>query len=140
MTATQVLREAFAVVQRDHTAVQLAVDVHGDRVRNPLAPSAAAWSTVGALIKVAPANAKMVAEHKAPGHIGAAWEAFLLLTEAATQQGYGGDCPTVYVDRAGPAAVANMFMRALQLADDEPRARRRPAAGIGSSPRGTDAV
>jgi hypothetical protein len=99
MTARQVLQEALAVISRDHTRVQLSADLHGAKVRNPLHGTAAAWSSVGALIKVAPADAKVTAEHLAPGHLGAAWQAFLLLEEAAVQQGYAN---TVEVDRAGP--------------------------------------
>jgi hypothetical protein len=57
------------------------------------------------------------------------WEAFLLLGEAAMQQGYGRG-PDDYaivldVDRAGLPAVVRMFDRALQLA---PTGREKAAA------------
>ena len=133
VTARQVLKEALAVIARAHTPVQLSTDLHGAKVRNPLNQQAAAWSSVGALIKVAPADAKITAEHLAPGHLGAAWQAFLLLEQAARQQGFVN---TVQVDEAGLAAAQRMFWRALQLCDDEPRRRPLRTVGTGGAPRG----
>lgn len=136
MTARQVLQEALQLITREHTHVQLSADEHGLKVRNPLNVRAVAWSSVGALIRVAPADAKVTAEHLAPGHLGAAWEAFLLLEEAAGLQGYAN---TVEVDRAGRDAALRMFWKALQLAPDAVPGRRASwgrAGGTGSAPRG----
>lgn len=135
MTVRQVLQEALQVITREHTHVQLSADERGRKVRNPLNVRAAAWSSVGALIRVAPADAKVTAEHLAPGHLGSAWQAFLLLEEAAGLQGYAN---TVEVDRAGRDAALRMFWKALQLAPEDERGRvswgRR--SGTGSAPRG----
>lgn len=140
MTPRHVLREAYEVVKRDRTATQLAVDAHGVKVKNPRSPRAAAWSSVGALIKVAPRYPKIVSDDGVPGHIDAAWTAFEFLTIAAEQQGYTN---TVEVDRAGPEAVYAMFLRALDLAPaDEPSGpdRRRPSSSTGALPRGVEAA
>lgn len=139
MTPRQVLREAYEVVKRDHTATQLSVDEHGIKVKNPRSPKAAAWSTVGALIKVAPRYPNVVSDDGVPGHIDAGWTAFEFLTIAAEQQGYTN---TVEVDRAGPEAVYAMFLRAIDLApaDESSRVRRRPASGTGALPRGAAAA
>lgn len=138
MSVDQILREAKQVCARDHTATQLAVDAHGQKVRNPLAPAAVAWSTVGALIKVAPRNPGVVAEGKSPGNTDDAYRAFLLLEEAAVEQGF---LCTVDVDEAGLGAVQACFDRAIDAAKRMPgRARRKPAAGTGSQPRGSQAV
>lgn len=138
MTPKQVLREAYEVVRRDHTHVQLAVDARGVKVKNPRSPRAAAWSTVGALIKVAPRYPNVISDDGVPGHIDAGWTAFELLTIAAEQQGHAN---TVEVDRAGPDAVYAMFLRALDLAPaDEPRTRYPAAVGTGTSPRGVEAA
>jgi hypothetical protein len=131
----QILREAKQVVAREHTAVQLAVDAHGRKVRNPLHPTAVAWSTVGALVKVAPRRPEVVAEGKSPGSSDDANRAYDLLEEVAVSQGFAN---TVEVDQAGHGAVLRLFDRAMQLAPDEPRHKR--AAGTGSTPRGTAPV
>lgn len=137
MTARQILQEALAVISRGHTPVQLSADLHGVKVRNPLNERAAAWSSVGALIKVAPADAKITAEHLAPGHLGTAWTAYELLEKAARLQGHA---TTVEADRAGQAAALAMFRKALTLVDDQPRRRGfKPSAGTGAAPRGATA-
>ena len=137
MSVLTVLREAKAICKYAHTATQLAVDANGMKVRNPIAPSAVAWSSVGALIKVAPGNPSIVAENRSPGHTVEAHRAFLLLEDAAVDQGCAN---TVEVDRAGFGPVMAMFDRAMQLAPDVEPARRKPAAGTGSAPRGQRAV
>lgn len=138
MSVELVLREAKQVVARDHTAVQLSVDVHGLKVRNPIAPAAVAWSTVGALIKVAPRNPGIVAENKSPGNTDEAYRAYLLLEDAAVEQGFAH---TVAVDEAGHGPVLAMFDRAIDAAQRMPqRARRKRAAGTGSRPRGEAAI
>lgn len=134
MSVIQILQDAKQIVARDHCAVQLSVDAHGRKVRNPLAPAAAAWSTVGALVKVAPRRPEVVAEHKSPGNTEEAWQAYLLLEQAAVQQGYAN---TVEVDEAGHGAVMAMFDRALQIAPAAPRRKRAP--GTGAAPRGVAA-
>lgn len=132
MTPKDVLKAALRIIERQHTSTQLAVDADGRKVV-ALHPGAVAWSSVGALIKVAPSHA----EPPAPQHTNAAWDAFLLLTEAAEQQGYPH---TAAVDEAGREAALRMYWRALQLVEPETRRRRRaPAPGTGSSPRGAAA-
>lgn len=135
MSVGQILREAKQLVQRDHTAVQLAVDERGQKVRNPLAPTAVAWSTVGALIKVSPRRPEIVAEGKSPGSSDDANRAYDLLEEVAVSQGFAhiGE-----VDDAGHGAVQRLFDRAMQLAPEPPRHKR--SAGTGSKPRGQEAV
>lgn len=143
MNARHVLKSALAVIERDHTAPDpgrtfLAADEHGRGVR-PLDPSAVAWTSVGAICKVAPglsaADPQVWADH-----LSFAWDAYTLLEQAAEQQGYAH---TVDVDRAGREAALRMFWRALQLCDPEPRRRRRntPPAGSGSgaNPKGAAA-
>lgn len=137
MTSRQVLSESMQIIPRHHTSVQLSVDERGLKVRNPLHPRAVAWSSVGAMIKVAPGDAKIVAEDKSPGHMPAVGDAYDLLEEAARLQGYAN---TVEVDRAGAAAARRMFEKALQLAPDERRVRPlRSSGGTGAAPRGATA-
>jgi hypothetical protein len=134
MTVRQVLQEALAVITRDHTATQLSVDQHGRKVKNPRGPRAVAWSSVGALIKVAPRYPDIVVEGKSPGNTDEAWEAYVLLDRVARLQGFAD---TVRVDEAGQQFALAMFRKALTLVDDPPRASRRaPAAGTGAAPRG----
>lgn len=140
MSAAQVLREAKQVVARAHTPVQLAVDARGVNVR-VLDPRAVAWSSTGALGKVAPWMSRdddriwfdLTADGKA------AWD---LLDEAARLQGYRlGEAPIVSVDREGLPAVLMCFAKAIQLAPDAVRRARRGAArGTGSLPRGSEAT
>lgn len=137
MSVRQILQEALAVVARDHTAVQLSVDEHGVKVRNPRNPQAAAWSSVGALVKVAPRYPDIVAEGKSPGNTDAAWEAYVLLDKVARLQGFAH---TVAVDQAGQPFALAMFRKALTLIDEPARPpRRKPAAGTGAAPRGATA-
>lgn len=125
----RVLREALAIVARDHCRVQLAVDYRGRKCA-PLAREAIAWSTVGALIKVAPNR-----EPDGPSHTWPAWLAYLALQEQAERMGFLG---TAAVDRAGQAEAVHMFRRALN-ADTERRAMgSRPRAG--TRPRGAEHV
>lgn len=133
MTVRQIIQEALAVISRDHTPVQLSVDVHGQKVRNPRNPQAAAWSSVGALVKVAPRYPDVVAEDKSPGNTNEAWEAYVLLDDVARLQGYAD---TTKVDEAGQAAALAMFRKALTLVDDEPHRPLHAAAGVGAAPRG----
>lgn len=144
MTARDVLKEALRVVERDHCAPPpwrtfLAVDDTGQGVK-PLDPRAVAWTSIGAVCKVAPGLSATDPTVWAD-HVSVAWEAALLLDEAAGQQGYAH---STNVDRAGRAAALRMFWRALQLAepDHTPGGRRRRAAagaGSGSSPKGAAA-
>lgn len=130
MSVRQVLKEALAVTTRAHSTTQLATDAHGVKVR-PLDSRAVAWSSTGALIKVAPSG------QSTPGmvqHTEDAWQAYLLLGDAATEQGYEH---VAAVDTAGCAAAQRMFWRALQLVDPAPR--RRTRATTGSTPRGAAA-
>lgn len=133
MSVVQILREAKALVYRSHTPVQLAVNAAGVNVR-PLDPEAVAWSSTGALGKVAPARSQdddgcwfdLTTDGKA------AWD---LLDEAARLQGYRlGEAPIVSVDKAGLRAVLACFAKAIWLAPTEP-AHYKPAA-TGSAPRG----
>lgn len=138
MSALQILREAKAVVYRAHSPVQLAVDARGVNVR-PLDPTAVAWSSTGALGKVAPwmsaDDPKIWFDLTTDGN--AAWN---LLDEAARLQGYRlGEAPIVSVDQDGLPAVLRCFAKAMQLAP-EPEFRRRTPARVGSAPRGTEGV
>ena len=86
MSVTAILKDAKAVVQRAHTPVQLAVNANGVNVR-PLDPGAVAWSSTGAIGKVAPwmsrTDEKVWFDLTEDGY--AAWE---LLNDAARLQGY----------------------------------------------------
>jgi hypothetical protein len=126
VSAQHVLREALAVVRRDHAQTQLAVDQHGKKCQ-PCSPAAVAWTATGALIKVAPSNAPS----PSPQHTWEAWEAYGLLTGEARAMGY----PNVHsVDQAGRREVVRLFMRALNV---EPERRRvRAGARTGAQPRG----
>lgn len=136
MTAKHVLREALAVIERDHAAPPpfqtfLAVDEHGEPVR-PVDATAVAWTSVGAVCRVAPALSASDPQVWAD-HISVAFEAAGLLDQAALLQGYPD---TTSVDRAGREAAMRMFWCAINFADPEPRRRLRSATGTGSSPRG----
>lgn len=141
MTATQVLTEALEVIKRDHTSVQLAVTARGQKCR-PLDPDAVSWSSVGAICKVAPGRS-VHDDTCWADHTEAGWEAFLLLCDAARQQGYRDlldlGCVAM-VDAAGESPAWTMFARALQLAPDRRKHRPRAGAGSGSSPRGVEAA
>lgn len=130
-----VLKAALAVVTRDHAQITrgLAVDQHGQPVA-PTDPSAVAWTSAGALIKVAPSHQ----EPPALTHTVEAGEAYDLLERVAAEQGY--QSPSA-VDAAGREAVQRMFWRALNLTEPPERRRwRGPALRTGSSPRGADAA
>lgn len=140
MSVQTVLREAKAVVLRAHTPVQLAVDARGVNVR-PLDPRAVAWSSTGAVGKVAAwmsgTDDTVWFDLTADGN--AAWD---LLNEAARLQGYRRDehAPIADVDRDGLPAVLRCFAKAMQIAPGEPRRRGlKPAAGTGGAPRGATA-
>lgn len=124
-----VLRRALIVVSRDHTVTQLAVDEHGRKI-GPCSGRAVAWSTAGALIRVAPNRAP-----GGPSHTWAAWLAWLELQAAAEHDGYRS---VVEVDQAGAREVWAMFSRALNQ-EIEPF-RRRDRAAAGSRPRGDEPV
>jgi hypothetical protein len=135
VSVKRVLREACALIQRAHVAPPpgtplLAVDARGNRCE-PLSPAAVAWTTCGALYVADPA----VRRPDLPDTHGRdAWDAWLLLTEAAKQQGHGN---VVEADRAGLSAAVKCFWRAGQLAEPEGHARRRGGrAGAGSTPKG----
>lgn len=136
MSVTAVLREAKALVYRAHTPVQLAVNAQGVNVR-PLDPAAVAWSSTGAIGKVAPwmsgTDDRVWFDLTEDGK--AAWD---LLDEAARLQGYRlGEAPIVSVDRDGLPAVLRCFAKAILLAPEEPRRPRfKPSAGTGGAPRG----
>lgn len=137
MSAAQVLREAKAVVQRAHTPTQLAVDARGVNVR-PLDPTAVAWSSTGALGKVAAwmsrDDDRIWFDLTEDGNA-----AFDLLNEAARLQGYRRDehAPIADVDRDGLPAVLRCFAKAIHLAPDAPRRRAlTSASGTGGQPRG----
>jgi hypothetical protein len=126
VSVKRVLREACAVVQRAHACPErgLAVDAHGDRCE-PLSPEAVGWTSVGALYVADP-----VRRPDAPDTHGQdGWRAYLLLREAAKQQGY---LNTVEVDRAGQDAAVKCFWRAQQLAEPEGHARRHRGRASGS--------
>lgn len=129
MTVRTILQEALAVVARDHTAVQLSVDQQGNKVRNPRSPLAVAWSSVGALVKVAPRYPNVVAEDKSPGNTDEAWRAYEVLERVAVLQGFAH---TVEVDEAGQQYALAMFRKALTLVDDPPRRARKPAGATGA--------
>lgn len=137
MSVMQILQDALQVVARDHTPVQLSVDEHGLKVRNPRAPQAAAWSSVGALVKVAPRYPDIVAEGKSPGNTDEGWEAYVLLDRVARLQGFAH---TVAVDEAGQQFALAMFRKALTLVDAPPRRSPWKPARVGSAPRGTEGV
>lgn len=122
MTARQCLREALAIITKHHTATQLADDGRGGRV-NPRSPQAARWSSTGALITISPRYPERTAPNATPLASDTANNAYDLLCEAATQQGFAN--PT-QVDGRGADAAARMFWRALQLADDPPARKRKP--------------
>jgi hypothetical protein len=109
----------------------LAVSATGERCK-PASTLAVAWSSVGALCRVASdGNPERWSSHTEAG-----WQAFILLCEVATEHGYA--C-TNDVDKAGAGAVAEMFARAISLADEtEQRPRRAPARG--THPRGVPAA
>lgn len=131
MTARDVLREAKHLVTRAHTPTQLAVDARGVNVR-PVDPSAVAWSSTGAIGKVAPGRS--IHDEKVWfDHTEAGYQAWLLLNEAARLQGHPGHTPVINADRAGLPAVLRVFDKALQLTPDADRRSRR------GSPRGAAA-
>ena len=136
VSVVQILREGKQLVYRAHSPVQLAVNAQGVNVR-PLDPSAVAWSSTGALGRVAPARSRddenVWFDLTTDG--ATAWD---LLCEAARLQGYRSDdlAPIADVDRDGIAAVLRAFAKAMQLAPEEPR--HKPAA-TGSQPRGVTA-
>jgi hypothetical protein len=140
MSVDQILREAKQVLtQGGHTTQRLAVNHRGDFVR-PLDLKAVAWTSTGAVGKVAPSlsrtHASIHFDLTTEGQ-----EAIDLLNEAAHLQGYRGDpdYPLAEVDKDGLAAALRCFAKAMQLAPSE-RPRRKPAAGTGSAPRGTEAA
>lgn len=121
MTVHMVLREAKELVMRAHYAppagiAWISVNDKYERTR-PL--EATRFTSIGAIQKVAAWQStrtrRVWADNTNQG-----WEAFLLLGEAATQQGYGREpddlAIVLDVDRAGLPAVVRMFDRALQLA------------------------
>lgn len=134
VSVTQILREAKEVVVRSHTATQLAVNAAGVNVR-PLDPSAVAWSSTGALGKVAAwmsqTDPEIWFDLTPDGNA-----AFDLLNDAARLQGYRlGEAPIVSVDRDGLQAVLRAFAKAILIAPSEDRPRR-AAARTGAQPRG----
>jgi hypothetical protein len=122
VSVRRVLREALATVQRSHCAPDrgLALTETGDRCE-PLSPAAAAWTSVGALILADPVRRE---PQDRDTHGDSAWKAYLLLREAAVQQGYRN---TVEVDRAGAGEAEKCFRRALHLAPPERGHARRGA-------------
>jgi hypothetical protein len=136
VSVLEILKDAKAVVYRAHTPVQLAVNAAGVNVR-PRDPGAVAWSSTGALGKVAPwmsgSDDRVWFDLTEDGK--AAWD---LLNEAARLQGYRDDTAAVtLVDRDGLSAVLRMFAKAILIAPDEPRrARFKTSAATGGSPRG----
>lgn len=138
MTAKQVLSAALVLLDngRAHASPPLwttflAIDEPGLKVR-PRDPRAVAWTSVGALCKVAPGYSASDPSVYAD-HTDAAWSAYLLLDEAALKQGHA---TTVEADRAGWAAVDAMFAHAIDLY--EPPRRRLSAVGTGGQPRGVE--
>jgi len=139
MSVIAILSAAKAIVYRSHTPVQLAVNEAGVNVR-PLDPGAVAWSSTGALGKVAPwmsgTDDRTWFDLTEDGK--AAWD---LLNEAARLQGYRDDTAAVtLVDADGLSAVLRMFAKAILIAPEEPRHPRRAPSRVGSLPRGTEGV
>jgi hypothetical protein len=137
VSAQHVLREALALLTRDHHRPErggqfaIAVDQHGQRVR-PLSPDAVAWTVAGAIEKVDPAKSatdeSVYADHTYVG-----WQAWELLCDAAEAMGLP-EGKVVEADYAGAAVVRQLFMRALNV---EPERRRvRAGARTGAQPRG----
>lgn len=140
MSVTDVLSEAKALVYRAHTPTQLAVNAAGVNVR-PLDPGAVAWSSTGALGRVAPwmsrEDDRIWFDLTEDGN-----RAFDLLNEAARLQGYRRDneAPVADVDRDGLSAVLRCFGKAILLAPEDETRRRRAPARVGGQPRGTEAA